>query len=163
MSFRQGIGVVIEEGCKIGNNTFIGNYTVLRPNTKIGDNCKIGHLVICEGNTVIGNNVVIQSQCHLTRGLIIEDDAFIAPGVVTCNDRKICHRRRHLIEYDEKAPKICRAARIGSGAILLPGVIIGENAFVGAGSVVTKHVPSREFWFGNPAKKVKTISEKEII
>lgn len=160
---RFGEGVVIEDPCEIGMDTFIGNNTILRPNTKIGDRCKIGHLTVFEGNTVIGDNVVIQSQCHMTRGLIVEDSVFIGPGVFTCNDQRICHLRRHLIEYDEKAPKICRAARIGTGAILLPGVVIGENAFIGAGSVVLKNVPPREFWFGNPAKKIKMIPDREII
>jgi acetyltransferase-like isoleucine patch superfamily enzyme len=81
---------------------------------------------------------------------------------MTMNDKRICHRRPSLT-FVRTAPRILRAARVGGGSILLPGVTIGENAFVGAGSVVTKDVPDYAIVFGNPARVVGRVRDEEII
>jgi len=158
---RLGYGVVIEKDCKIGDNTFIGHHTVLRSGTKIGNDSVIGHLNVFEGKCLIGDRVLIEPQCHITLDAIIEDDVFIAPFFCGANTKKIKHRR----DFDLKitAPIIRRAARIGIGVLLLPGVEIGENSMIGVGSVVTKDVPPREIWFGNPAIKHGNVPEDEIL
>lgn len=156
-----GEGVIIEEGCKIGNSTFIGHYTILRPDTKIGNNCRIGHLTVFEGNCIIGDRVLIHAQCHITKGVKIEDDVFIAPFFCGANTQKIKHGRNFDLEIDGYTIK--RAARIGIGVLVLPGKVIGENAQVGVGAVVTKDIPSKEIWVGNPAKKLKDVPEDELL
>ena len=86
----------------------------------------------------------IQTACHITRGARIEDDVFIGQGVVTLNDT--------LQDTELRYPVIMKGARIGGGSLILPGITIGENAFVGAGSVVTRDISSGGFSFGNPAR-----------
>jgi acetyltransferase-like isoleucine patch superfamily enzyme len=150
----------IERGVKIGENVFIGGYVYIRKGTVIGDNVAIGHNTVIEENVTIGNNVRIQSSCNITKGTIIEDSVFIAPGVKTSNDMYICSHGRPE-KSTLKAPLIKRGARIGVGSILAPEVVIGENAFIGAGSLVLKDVPANEMWYGHPAKRIREIPEDE--
>ena len=152
---------IIEPDFICGSHCFIGNYNMFRPNVTIGDYSMIGHLCVFEGETTIGSKVTIQSQSHVTRGALIEDLVFIGPGFVGVNDKKMCHNRRHIIEYIETPFKILRAARIGSGAILVPGVTVGENAVIGCGAVVTKDIPDNMIAYGNPAKVVGEVPIEE--
>lgn len=158
----KGQNCVISSDAVIGHHTRIGNFVLIRDNTKIGDNCTIGSYVDIEGEVSIGNRVSIQSNGYLTRGVVIEDDVFCGPRLTTMNDKKICHRRKNLT-FIRNAPRIKRGARVGGGCVLLPGVTIGENAFVGAGSVVTRDVPERAIVRGNPARIVGTVPEDEIL
>lgn len=156
---RVGFGTVIEEGCEIGDNTIIGHHCVLRPKTIIGSKCLIGHGGVYEGDTTIGNHVVIHAQCHLTKYVTIEDDVWIGMGVIFTNTKTIVHGRKIPLVFEK--PIVRRGARIGAGTSLVPGVEIGENSFVGMGSLVTKDVPAKEMWFGRPAKYVKNVPENE--
>jgi acetyltransferase-like isoleucine patch superfamily enzyme len=158
---RLGYGVIIERDCEIGDNVFIGHYTILRPKTKIGKDTVIGHHTVIEGNTSIGDRVLIQSQCNITKGVIIEDDVFIAMFFCGANTKKIKHGRNFPLVID--GYKIRRAARIGAGVLLMPGVEIGENAQVGIGSLVAKNIPPREVWWGWPAKYKRDVWEDEIL
>jgi acetyltransferase-like isoleucine patch superfamily enzyme len=152
---------VIQEGCVIGDDCFIGHNVVLRPKTLIGNRCKIGHLCVFEGDTVIGDDVVIAAQSHITKGATICDKVFIGPCVCTCNDRIMVHQRRHIKPFKQEGPTIMFAARIGSNATILPGVTIGMNAVVGAGSVVTKDVGDYAVVYGNPAVFQRWVPEDE--
>jgi len=158
---RLGYGVVIEKDCIIGDNTFIGHHTVLKPRTIIGKNCTIGHLTVFEGNCKIQDRVLIHSQCHITKDVLIEEDVFIAMFFVGANTPRIVHGRDYPLIL--KGYIIRRAARIGINVSVLPGVEIGENAMVGVGSVVTKDVPPRQLWLGNPARYFKNVPEDEIL
>lgn len=158
---RLGEGVVIDDGCEIGDNVFIGHYTVLRDKVTIGDNSIIGHLVMIESETWIGKFTTIQSQCHITKFARIDDHVFFGPKAMLINTQKISHGRN--FEPELKGPHINFAARIGSGSIVMPGVIIGKNSVVGAGAVVTKNVPDFEIWFGNPARFQYLVSKSEIL
>ena len=153
---------VISDDAKIGPNTRIGNFVLIRDLTVIGADCVVGSYVDIEGDVRIGNFVSLQSGCYLTRGVIIEDEVFCGPRIMTINDKDICHRRPSLT-FNRQAPRILRAARIGSGSLLCPGVTIGESAFVGAGSVVTRDVPDRAVVAGNPARIIRRVSADEII
>ena len=110
---------------------------VIGVDTTIGSHCNI-----CDCR--IGDRVSIQTACHITRGVVIEDDVFVGPGVITLNDR--------LTGAGLSFPRICRSARIGGGSVILPGVVIGEGAIVGAGSVVTRDVAAGKTVIGSPAR-----------
>lgn len=146
---RIGHSVVIEKECKIGDNTIIAHHCVLRPQTIIGKDSLIGHLTVFEGNAVVGDRVTIHAQCHVTKESVIEDDVFIAPFFCSGNTARITHGRPYPLVID--GVKIRRAARIAIGVITLPGVEIGHNALIGAGSIVTKNVPPMQIWYGSPA------------
>ena len=152
---------VIEEGCSIGANCFIGHNTIMRPFTIIGPNTKIGHLCVFEGDSYIGSDCVIQSQSHITRGAKIEAKVFIGPGFIGVNDRTMTHLRHDVTPFVQTPFIIEYGARIGSGAILLPGVVVGRNARVGCGSVVTRNVPENMEVWGVPAIARRTVPVEE--
>jgi len=133
---------------EIDRNTKVWGQCNIYKSAKIGKGCSIGHGCEIGNNVVIGNRVRIGAMCFLPEGVTIEDDVFIAPGVCVSNDK-----------YPPSKDKsgwgkvlIKKGATVGIGAIILPGVTIGVNAFVGAGSVVTHDVPDGEKWYGTPAQ-----------
>src|SRR5438045_6825238 len=103
----------------------------------------------------------IQAEAYITAYSTLEEHVFIAPCVVTTNDNFMgrTERRHELI----KGPTIRRGARVGGGAVLCPGVVVGEEAFVGAGAVVTKDVEPRMLVVGNPARVLRSVSEAELL
>jgi len=162
VAIQQGEHCVIFPNVEIGEGTRLGNFVLIRSDTRIGIGCVIGSNVDIEGDVAIGNHVSLQSFCYITRGVVIEDDVFCGPRVTTMNDKRICHRRPTLA-FDRAAPRILRAARVGGGSLLLPGVTVGENALVGAGSVVTRDVPDRAIVAGNPARIIGTVRDEELL
>ncbi len=153
---------LIFDDVQIGVETRIGNFTMIRDRTTIGRSCVIGSYVDIEGEVQIGDFVSLQSGCYITRGVTIESEVFCGPRVLTINDKRISYRRATL-KFERKAPRIFRAARIGGGSVLCPGITVGENALVGAGSVVTRDVPDRAVVAGNPAAIIGTVDASEVI
>jgi UDP-2-acetamido-3-amino-2,3-dideoxy-glucuronate N-acetyltransferase len=162
MSVSMGQYCVIQEPVEIGEGTRVGNFVFIRAHTRIGKGCVIGSYVDIEGEVEIGSQVSLQSNCYLTRGVVIEDQAFCGPRLVTMNDRKICHLRSGL-SFVREAPRIRRAARIGGGVTLGPGITVGENAFVRAGSVVLRDVPDATIVGGNPARVLGRVPRRQLI
>jgi len=133
----------------IGENTQIWQYVVILEGAKIGDNCNINCHCFIENNVVIGNNVTIKSGVYIWDGITIEDNVFIGPNVTFTNDM-YPRSKKHTKPYIKTLIK--NGASIGAGSVIKPGLIIGEFALVGAGSVVTKNIGNNELWFGSPAK-----------
>jgi acetyltransferase-like isoleucine patch superfamily enzyme len=162
MTTIQGQHCIIFDDVRIGEGTRIGNFVFIRDNTVIGRHCVVGSYLDIEGEVRIGDFVSLQSGCYLTRGTIIEDEVFCGPRIITINDKPISYRRSSLT-FKRQAPRILRAARIGGGSILCPGITVGENALVGAGAVVTRDVPDRVIVAGNPAVEIGRVPNDQII
>lgn len=134
---------------QIGTNTNIWQYCVIFQQAVIGDNCNICAHVLIENDVRIGNNVTVKSGVQIWDGVTIEDNVFIGPNVTFTND--LVPRSKVYPGHFTKT-LIKKGASIGANSTIVAGHIIGENALIGAGSVVTKDVPANTVWFGNPAK-----------
>ncbi len=156
--------LAIAEDVKLGRNVKLSKFINLYGCT-IGDNVKIGAFVEIQKNALVGNNCKISSHTFICEGVTIEDDVFIGHGVTFIND--IYPRATaggHLqTEQDWRVEKtlIKRGASIGSGATILAKVTVGENAVVGAGSVVTKDVPANAIVAGNPARLLRYLTSEQ--
>lgn len=144
----------------IGENTLIWQFSVILPNAVIGSACNINCNCFIENDVIIGNNVTIKSGVQIWDGISIEDDVFIGPNVTFTNDL-IPRSKKYPLEF--KRIVIKKGASIGANATILPGIEIGEFAFIGAGSVVTKNIPPYTVWYGNPAKHKGYITEDNLI
>ncbi len=148
-------GTIIYAGTTIGRGLQTGHNVVIREENVIGDNVGIWSNSVIDYGCRIGNNVKIHSNVYVAQFTTIEDDAFLAPGVSVANDmRPLCAECTHA-----GGPTIKRGARIGVNVTILPRVVIGEYALVGAGAVVTKDVPPHAVVYGNPARVVTTVDE----
>lgn len=142
-------GAMVDDSAIIGERTFIGNNVVIEAS---GGKYP---------QTIIGRHVCIQHLCTITAGMVIEDDVFLGPCVCTLNTRHISWGRDLQHTGNRQPPIIRRGARIGGGAVILPGVIIGAEAEIGAGSVVTKDCDPFGRYVGNPARKVGEVPMEE--
>lgn len=132
----------------IGYGTNIWQFCVVLPGAVIGKNCNICSHCFIENDVVVGNNVTIKCGVQLWDGITLEDDVFVGPNVSFTNDRKpVSGNSRFVLQRTV----IKRGASIGAGAVILPGIAIGEKAMIGAGAVVTKDVPAHATVVGNPA------------
>jgi acetyltransferase-like isoleucine patch superfamily enzyme len=154
-------GAVVFAGAKVGARVILGDQSCVRERVAVGDDVVIGRGSLVENDTTIGTMTKIQAEAYITAYSTLEEHVFIAPCVVTTNDNFMgrTERRHDLI----KGPTIRRGARVGGGAILLPGVEIGEEAFVGAGAVVTRDVEPRMIVVGNPARVMRPVPADELL
>ena len=154
-------GAVVFAGSQIGARVILGDQSCVRERVVIGDDVVIGRGSLVENDTTIGAMSKIQAEAYITAYSTLEEQVFIAPCVVTTNDNFMGRtERRHALR---KGPTIRRGARVGGGAILLPGVEIGEEAFVGAGAVVTKDIEARMLVVGSPARVMRPVAEDELL
>jgi acetyltransferase-like isoleucine patch superfamily enzyme len=154
-------GAIVFAGSRIGARVILGDQSCVRERVTVGDDVVIGRGSLVENDTTIGALTKIQADAYITAYSTLEENVFIAPCVVTTNDNFMgrTERRHELI----KGPTIRRGARVGGGAIICPGVEIGEEAFVGAGAVVTKDVPPKKVVVGSPARVLRDVPEDELL
>ena len=148
---------VIDEGCQIGEGTKIWHFSHIMPNCTIGNSCNIGQNVVVSPEVILGNNVKIQNNVSIYTGVICEDDVFLGPSMVftnVMNPRSAVNRRDSYLQTIVK-----KGASIGANATIVCGHNIGRFAFIGAGSVVTKHVSDYALVVGNPARQIGWMSE----
>ena len=143
----------------IGKDTNIWQYCVIFPEARIGDNCNICANVLIENDVTVGNNVTVKSGVQLWDGVTVEDNVFIGPNVTFTNDL-FPRSKVHPKEYAKTIIK--KGASIGANSTIVCGHTIGENAMIGAGSVVTHDVPAGEVWCGNPARCIRKIDEETL-
>jgi acetyltransferase-like isoleucine patch superfamily enzyme len=154
-------GAVVFAGSQIGERVILGDQSCVRERVVVGDDVVIGRGSLVENDTTIGAMTTIQAGAYITAYSTVEERVFIAPCVVTTNDNFMGRtEKRHALM---KGATIRRGARVGGGAILLPGIEIGEEAFVGAGAVVTKDVEPRMLVVGNPARVLRAVPEDELL
>ena len=148
---------VIDEGCSIGEGTKIWHFSHIMPNAVIGKKCNIGQNVVISPEVILGNNVKVQNNVSIYTGVICEDDVFLGPSCVFTNftnPRSAVNRRD---QYSRTTVK--RGASIGANATIVCGHDIGEYAFIGAGTVITKDVPAYALFVGNPGRQLGWMSE----
>jgi acetyltransferase-like isoleucine patch superfamily enzyme len=154
-------GAIVFAGSTIGARVILGDQTCVRERVTMGDDVVLGRGSLVENDTTIGSLSKIQADCYITAYSTLEERVFVAPCVVTTNDNFMGRtERRHALRA---GPTIRRGARIGGGAIICPGIEIGEEAFVGAGAVVTKNVPPRVVVVGNPARVLRDVAAEELL
>lgn len=157
MNYTAHETAVIDKGCLIGNGTRIWHFSHIMPGCEIGENCNIGQNVVVSSKVKLGKNVRVQNNVSIYEGVICEDDVFLGPSMVFTNvfNPRSAVSRKH--EYMQTLVK--KGASIGANATIVCGNEIGEYAFIGAGSVVTKPVPAYALVMGNPAKQKGWMSE----
>ncbi|WP_148868367.1 acyltransferase [Tenacibaculum adriaticum] len=148
---------VIDVGCKIGAGTKIWHFSHIMPNCIIGDHCNLGQNVVVSPEVVLGNNVKVQNNVSIYTGVICEDDVFLGPSMVftnVINPRSAINRKNEF-----KQTIVRKGASIGANATIVCGNNIGQYAFIGAGTVVTKEILPYALVVGNPAKQIGWVSE----
>ena len=154
-------GAIVFAGSRIGARVILGDQSCVRERVSVGDDVVLGRGSLVENDTTIGAMTRIQADAYITAYSTLEEHVFVAPCVVTTNDNYMGRTEgRHELM---KGPTIRRGARVGGGAVLCPGVEIGEEAFVGAGAVVTKDVAARTIVVGNPARVLREVPENELL
>jgi UDP-2-acetamido-3-amino-2,3-dideoxy-glucuronate N-acetyltransferase len=149
---------IVFAGATIGAGSIVGDQAYVRERAVIGRDTVIGRGASIDNDVVVGDRVRVQSQVYLTGFSVVEDDVFLGPCAMTTNDDTMA---RHGAEAGLRGPVLRRACRIGGGAVLVPGVEVGEEAFVAAGAVVTNDVPAFAVVMGVPARVVRRVPESD--
>lgn len=153
-------GAILYAGSVIGERVIIGDQAQVRERVSIGSETVVGRGSAIDFATRVGARVSIQTGVYVTAASVIEDDVFLGPGAQTTNDDTM---GRHPSAAGLAGARLRRACRVGGGAVLVPGVEIGEEAFVAAGAVVTRDVGAREVVMGVPARVVRRVAEEDLI
>ena len=156
-----GAQTVIYRGTVIGQKCLIADLSFVRENTIIGDFVIVGAHATVENRVKIGSYTKIQTGAYITAAMTIEDHVFIAPCVVTTNDNFMGRTEERFKHWG--GPTIRHGARVGADVTLLPNVEVGEEAFVAAGSIITRDVPAKSMVMGSPAKFKRDVPENEWV
>jgi acetyltransferase-like isoleucine patch superfamily enzyme len=155
-----GTGAIVFAGADIGEGAIIGDQSFVRERASIGQESVIGRGSAVDNDVQIGARVRIQTGVYVTAFTLVEDDVFVGPGVVSTNDDT-------MARLDPDTPMrgaiLRRACRVGGGAVLTPGVEVGEEAYVCAGAVVTRDVPAGAVVMGVPARIVREVQDGDLL
>jgi acetyltransferase-like isoleucine patch superfamily enzyme len=152
---------VVFAGSRLGSGVIVGDQACVRERCDLADGVVVGRGSVVENDTTVGARTTIQANAYVTAYSTLEEDVFVAPCVVTTNDNFMGRtEERHALR---RGPMIRRGARVGAGAVLLPGIEVGEEAFVGAGAVVLGDVPARAVVVGNPARQIRDVPADELL
>ncbi len=155
-----GSGAVIVAGAQIGNGAVVADQSHIRERSRIGEGTVVGRGSAVDNDVEIGTRVRIQTNCYITAFSTIEDDVFVAPGVTLTNDDTM---GRHDTDHRLRGATLRRACRVGGAVVLVPGVEVGEEAFVAAGAVVVRDVPARAVVMGVPARQVREVTDEDLL
>ena len=148
---------IIDEGCTIADHVKIWHFSHIMPNCEIGEKCNIGQNVVISSGVKLGKNVKVQNNVSIYTGVECEDDVFLGPSMVFTN---ILNPRSAIIRRDQYVKTLMqKGASVGANATIVCGNTIGKYCLIGAGAVVTKHVPDYALIVGNPAKQIGWVSE----
>jgi len=153
-------GAVVFAGATIGEEAIVGDQSFVRERSTVGAGSVIGRGSVVDNDVSVGARVKVQTGVYLTAFSVVEDDVFVGPCAMTTNDDTMA---RHDPSMRLTGAVLRRACRVGGGAVLTPGVEIGEEAFVAAGAVVTRDVPARAVVMGVPARVVREVPEEDLI
>jgi acetyltransferase-like isoleucine patch superfamily enzyme len=153
-------GAVVFAGARVGERAIVGDQAYVRERASVGAGSVVGRGVCVDNDVVVGARVKVQTGVYLTAWSVIEDDVFVGPGASTTNDDTMS---RHGPDYPLRGARLRRACRVGGGAVLCPGVEVGEEAFVAAGAVVTRDVPPRAVVMGVPARVVRRVPDDDLL
>ena len=153
-------GAIVYAGTRIGDEAIVGDQAQVRERTIVGAGTVIGRGSAIDNDVTIGARVRVQTNVYVTAFSVVEDDVFVGPGASTTNDDTMS---RHPKGEALRGATLRRACRVGGSAVLVPGVEVGEEAFVAAGAVVTKDVPPRAFVVGVPARQVREVRDDELL
>jgi len=146
---KIGSNVVLYRGSTLEDDVLVGDLASIREQVHIGEASIVGRNAIVEPKTTVGKRVTIQTGCYITSDMTIEDEVFFGPCVSTSNDKYM-----GMGNYPHQGPIVRRGVKIGNNATLLPGITIGEGAIIGAGAVITKDVPAKAVFVGNPGRSI---------
>ncbi len=155
-----GAGAVIFAGASIGREVILGDQSFVRERASIGEGSVIGRGSVIDNDVTVGARARLQTGVYVTAFTVVEDDVFIGPGAITTNDDTM---GRHGPELPARGPTLRRACRVGAGAVLVPRIEVGEEAFVAAGAVVTRDVPPRAVVMGVPARVVREVPDGDLL
>jgi UDP-2-acetamido-3-amino-2,3-dideoxy-glucuronate N-acetyltransferase len=155
-----GAGAVVFAGASVAEDAILGDQSFVRERASIGARSVIGRGCVVDNDVRVGQRARVQSEVYLTAFTVVEDDVFVGPGAITTNDDTMA---RHGAEAPLRGPVMRRACRVGGGSVIVPGVEIGEEAFVAAGAVVTRDVPARAVVMGVPARVMGEVPEQDLL
>ena len=153
-------GAIVFAGARIGAGAIVGDQAHVRERSRVGAGSVIGRASQIDNDVRLGERVRVQSMVYLTAFSEVEDDVFLGPGALTTNDNTMA---RHGPETPLRGARLRRACRVGGGAVLCPGVEVGEEAFVAAGAVVTRDVAPRSVVMGAPARPVREVPDADLL
>jgi UDP-2-acetamido-3-amino-2,3-dideoxy-glucuronate N-acetyltransferase len=156
-----GTGVVLYRGASIDAKVLVADLATIRENVTVGRGTIVGRGVTVENFCTVGRYCKLESECYITAYSTLEDRVFIAPGVVTSNDNFVGRTQERFKHF--KGVTVRKGARVGAGTVTLPGVTIGEDALVAAGSTVTKDVPPRMIVMGLPARPLRSVPVEQLL
>ena len=153
-------GAIVFAGTTIGDGAIVGDQAYVRERVSVGAGTLVGRGSAVDNDVTVGERVSIQTGVYLTGYSVVEDDVFVGPSATTTNDDAMA---RHPPDEPLQGVVLRRACRVGGGVVLVPGVEVGEEAFVAAGAVVTRDVPARAKVRGVPARAYGEVGDEELI